>query len=363
MGETPWLTPKPWKFTASNIPDLSGQTILITGANSGLGYWTSLLLAEKGAEVVLACRDLGRCQDAVDTITKGIRERKSQIHPNLVPMELNLASFASIRKFATDFKIKYPKLDSLILNAGVMFQPFQLTHDNLELTMGTNHFGHFLLALELIETLVQNDKISTISVHSSAAIFEYESNEEAFTPEHLKVLDASLRDSKTPDGSLTTPDWFDTMQCYRSSKLANVMFAQELSKKLEEKGLGEKVLVNAHAPGAVRTGLARHIVGVIGRDGPVVGTGGAIEKTIGETARYLLLKYILPIHNILWDPEDACLTQVYTAVSEQIKAGKVTGKYYQSVARMIEPDPHTKNETLVKDLWIKSEEITGAKWS
>merc|ERR1712166_179920 len=105
-----------WGFTEDQIPDLEGTTVVVTGANSGLGFWSARHLAAKKATVVLTCRDTKRCEQAVAKIRESIGP---EINPNLIPMKLDLASFTSIRAFANAFKNKFTRLDSMILNAGL----------------------------------------------------------------------------------------------------------------------------------------------------------------------------------------------------------------------------------------------------
>lgn len=361
LGETPWLVPQPWRFNTSDIPDLTGKTIVLTGANSGLGYWTAVHLFRANATVVLACRTAHNCVQAKeDIIAEGGPGAISPPRENLVESlpPLNLASFASARAFAADFSERFATLDSLILNAGVMLVPFGRTEDGLELTMGTNHFGHFLLAMLLAPKLeaaatAGASGVATVSVHSSAAHFEGDT-EEGLMREYL----SPLGDGVGPDSE---PVWYDPASAYFQSKLANVLFAQELAKRFQQKGVN--VLVNAHAPGAVRTNLLSHVVGEMDRDGPVFGGGGKIELMLGKWGRYLLFKYVMPLHRVVWDPEQASLTQVFTAVATELVEKRITGRYFQSVARELAPDPHCRNQTLQAWLWKQSELVTQASWA
>jgi hypothetical protein len=138
----------PWNFSEDQIPDLSGQTIVVTGANSGLGFWTARHLAAKRATVVLTCRDDGRCDRAINAISESVGVPAAELQ--LIPMKLDLSSFGSIKAFSNAFKTRFDRLDSLILNAGVMVPPFSRTAEGLELQIGTNHFGHFLLTSLLL---------------------------------------------------------------------------------------------------------------------------------------------------------------------------------------------------------------------
>jgi len=291
-------------------------------------------------------------------------------------LEVDISSFTSIKKAASVFfEQKEPRrrLDSLILNAGIMAQPFTLTEDGLELTMGTNHFGHFLLTMLLVPALKDSSQgnkdegtsqrlPATVSVHSSAAQFEAPhlvdstGSSEGLSPYYLERLSDTVAGR---DRAASNATWYDAFDAYRQSKLANVLFAQELAEQLKQ----DNILVNSHAPGAVRTNLLSHILGKIESDGPVFGGGGVLEEFLGKWGRYLLLKYILPLHQIIWSPEDACLTQVYTAVSSDLRVRRVTGQYFQSVARRTDPDLHAQNKTLQRMLWKKSEELTGSTLS
>lgn len=331
-GETPWITPKPWRFTAEDIPKLDDQVIIVTGANSGLGFWTASLLAGHGATVVLGCRSTNKCAIAASEIVASSCPL-SECSRRVLPMALDLASFDSIVKFASDFKARHSRLDALVLNAGVLLQPWSRTEAGLESTMAINHVGHFLLAkslLPILEATASKHGVATVSVHSSAAMYE-SVHDDGIQMEFLR-----------PQSALEAPKWYDPWEAYCESKLANVLFAQELAKR--EKDAGHNVLVNSHAPGAVVTNLLDH----------VVGPNGTLEKNVGSTVRQAV--YWL-LTQLCWDPRDACLTQVFTAVSKEIRDGKATGKYFQSVAREQLPDTHAANVSLQKLLWDTTEAL------
>jgi len=127
------------KWTTDNIPNLTGKIAIVTGANSGIGFETAKALATKGAEVVLACRNLDKADLAAKEICSMVRKAKLEI------IRLDLADLASVRKFAETFKDKYQTLDLLINNAGIMIPPFTKTADGFEVQFGANHLGHFAL--------------------------------------------------------------------------------------------------------------------------------------------------------------------------------------------------------------------------
>ena len=143
------------KWTASDVPDQSGRVAIVTGANSGLGYDTAAILADKGAHVVLAVRNLDKGKEAVDRITAA--------SPNAVVMlqELDLSSLDSVRKAADELRAAHPRIDLLINNAGVMYVPTrETTKDGFEMQFGTNHLGHFALTGLLLDHLTVGRRIA-----------------------------------------------------------------------------------------------------------------------------------------------------------------------------------------------------------
>ena len=132
-------------WTATNIPDLSGKIIVITGANSGIGYELTRELARKGAQVILASRNPIKAERAIERIMDEIPTAKLRF------IELDLASLESIRGFTDKFKSKFTRLDILLNNAGIMLIPYGKTKDGFENTVGTNHLSHFALTGLLLE--------------------------------------------------------------------------------------------------------------------------------------------------------------------------------------------------------------------
>ncbi|MDX6554058.1 MAG: hypothetical protein QOD86_253 [Miltoncostaeaceae bacterium] len=200
-------------FTAADIPDLTGRTAVVTGANSGIGRAAARALAEAGARVVLAVRDPGRGRAAAATM-RGETEVR----------ELDLASLASVRAFAAAWE---GEIDLLINNAGVMAPPLRRTADGFELQLGTNHLGHFALANLLLDRVA--GRVVTVSslAHRSGRI-------------DLDDLNWERRPYRA---------W----AAYGQSKLANLLFTAELQRRLID--AGSDVLATAAHPGYTATHL------------------------------------------------------------------------------------------------------------
>jgi NAD(P)-dependent dehydrogenase (short-subunit alcohol dehydrogenase family) len=136
-------------WTPADIPDLTGLTALVTGANSGVGWHTADELARHGALVLMACRDAGRGQKAIDQVRAGLPQAQVEL------VALDLADLASVRRVAEELVGSLPRLDLLVNNAGVMALPRRTTSDGFELQFGTNHLGHFALTGLLLPVLLR----------------------------------------------------------------------------------------------------------------------------------------------------------------------------------------------------------------
>jgi NAD(P)-dependent dehydrogenase (short-subunit alcohol dehydrogenase family) len=147
-------------WTSDDIPDLSGKTIIVTGANSGIGYEAALAFARKGADLILACRDLVKAQTAAAQISASVSG------PKLEVMELDLANLASVRRFSGAFHEQHQALHVLCNNAGVMAIPYRQTADGFEMQFGTNHLGHFALTGLLLDRLLATDGARVVTVSS-----------------------------------------------------------------------------------------------------------------------------------------------------------------------------------------------------
>lgn len=216
----------PW--TADNVPDLSGRIAVVTGANSGIGFQAAKVLAEKGAHVILACRSQEKGKAAKAQIDAEKPAGKVTV------MSLDLASLAKVRKFVDAFQKKFDKLDLLINNAGVMIPPYGKTEDGFELQFGTNHLGHFALTARLMPLLKETEGARIVNVASAAHNFG-----------NLDFDDLQWENRK-----------YKKWNAYGDSKLANLYFTYELSRKLQAANI--PVLVTAAHPGYTATDLQRH---------------------------------------------------------------------------------------------------------
>lgn len=214
-------------WTRHHIPDLSGRRVLITGANSGIGFEAARLLADRGAQVTLACRDTGRGGAAVERI------RAANPAADVALLQLDLADLAAVRAAVGVWRRDHDRLDVLINNAGVMATPLRRTADGFELQFGVNHLGHFALTGLLLDPLLAADGPRVVTLSSglhrlgSIALDDLNWNHRRYRP------------------------W----QAYGRSKLANLLYTFELQRRAATAGLALDALA-AH-PGYAATELQR----------------------------------------------------------------------------------------------------------
>ena len=217
--------PQAERLDGSRCAHVSDKVAIVTGANSGIGYETARVLAQRGATVIMACRNLEKAHRAAEQI------RRLQPTGEVVVMRLDLADLDSVRAFAEAFLAEYDRLDLLINNAGIMVPPYGTTEQGFEQQFGVNHLGHFLLTALLIERLNSTPNARIISVSSIAHRF----------------------------GTIDFDDlnWqrkeYKAMRAYGQSKLANLLFTYELQRRLAAAG-HETIAVAAH-PGYTATRL------------------------------------------------------------------------------------------------------------
>ncbi|KAK7913641.1 hypothetical protein WMY93_013852 [Mugilogobius chulae] len=281
---------------------LDGKTVLITGANTGIGKETALDMAKRGARVILACRDITKAHIAADMI----RQRSG--NGNVVVKKLDLASLQSVRQLAKEIETNEPRLDILINNAGIMMCPKWTTEDGFEMQFGVNHLGHFLLTNCLLD-LLKKSAPSRIVIVSSLA---HERGQIHFDDINL---DKDYRREIS----------------YRQSKLANVLFGKELAARLE----GSGVTVYSLHPGVILTELGRHFVPTL-----------ALWKRI----------IAMPLMMFIKTPWEGAQTTIYCAVEESL--ANESGFYYSDCARKT-PAPQAQDETAAKKLWDLSASMVG----
>src|SRR6202035_4728882 len=210
-----------------DIPDQSGRVAVITGANTGLGYWTAAALADNGAHVVLAVRNLDKGKDAVKAITA--KSPKADV----ALQQLDLTSLDDIRKTAEELRAAHQRIDLLINNAGGMYTDKATTKDGLELQFGTNHLGHFAFTGLLLDRLlpVAGSRIVTVSSVGHRILADI----------HFDDLQWERR--------------YNRVAAYGQAKLANLLFTYELQRRLASNGT--TIAAAAH-PGGSNTELGRH---------------------------------------------------------------------------------------------------------
>ena len=220
-------------WTTNDIPDQTGRTAVITGANTGLGYETAAALAAKGAHVVLAVRNTDKGQAAADLIS-----RRSP-GASVAVQELDLTSLESIRAAAEQLRSAHDSIDLLINNAGVMFTPRSTTKDGFELQFGTNHLGHFAFTGLLLDHIVAAPGSRVVTVSSVG---------HRFARNGIRFDDLQWEKDYSRVGA------------YGQAKLANLMFTYELQRRLR----GTGTIAAAAHPGGSRTELTRNLPPLLG---------------------------------------------------------------------------------------------------
>lgn len=218
---------------------LDGKTVLITGANSGIGLETARDFAQRGARVILAVRNMEKGIDAAKDIMRTTRTN------NLVVRKLDLACLEEIRKFAQQINDGEKRLDILVLNAGIAgINRKYLTEENLELHMVSNHFGHFLLTNLLLPLLCESSIIK---------------DRPSTDPVRIVVVSSVMHwYGKIEFDNLNSEKQFNPARIYNDTKLANLLFTFEMSRKLKKEGFNN-VIVNAVHPGPVQTNLFHNL--------------------------------------------------------------------------------------------------------
>ncbi len=302
------------KWTATQIPPLSGRTALVTGANRGLGLVVARELARSGAEVVLACRSSDKGEAAAESL------RRLAPGAKLSVKTLDLASISSIRLFADRFAADRGGLDLLVNNAGVMTPPRMETTDGFELQFGTNHLGHFALTGLLLDSLQRGKDARVVTVSS----LRHKGGKIDFDdPQHARR--------------------YRRFAAYEQSKLANLLFVFELDRRLRASGI-PVVSVGAH-PGYSATDLA------------FAGSPPLLLRPAVAVAERLLAQ----------SADRGALPLLYAATATEIEGGAYIGPDGPSERRgypaPAQPSSTALDETLAGRLWTLSEELTGVDYA
>jgi NAD(P)-dependent dehydrogenase (short-subunit alcohol dehydrogenase family) len=304
------------RWSVAHVPDQSGRTAVVTGANAGLGLATARALAERGATVVLACRDLAKAEQAVERIHSEVG------HANLRVVHLDLASLASVRKAADELHSSYPRLDLLINSAGVMAVPYQRTEDGFELTLATNHLGHFALTGLLLERLLATAGSRIVTVSSIAhrrGVMQFD--------------------------DLQSEHRYRPGDAYGQSKLANLLFTYELQARLE--AAGRRTIALAAHPGNARTELWR--------------TSSRVERVL-ISPRLRWLNFWL-----VQSAELGALPTLRAAVDPSARGGDYYGPagpfQFTGSPTRVESSARSRDAVAQRRLWDLSEQLTGVSYA
>lgn len=305
------------QWTVADIPSLQGHVAVVTGANSGLGLETTRALASKGAHVLMACRSLEKGRAAQAIVVKQLPQATLEV------AELDLASLASIRAFAANFRQVHKRLDLLFNNAGVMAIPRRETQDGFEMQFGTNHLGHFALTGLLLPTLLATPQSRIVTTTSGARLVG-----------HIRLDDLQRKQS------------YGRWEAYGQSKLANLLFTLELQRRLVQAG-ADTISVAAH-PGYAQTEL---------QSTSMTAANSPIDR--------FMYTFLQPI--ISQSAAMGALPQLYAAITPTIHGGELIGpggflgmRGYPKEERK---RPQDDDRQIAQQLWNSSVKLTGVDYA
>lgn len=296
-------------YRESDVPDQSGKTILVTGANTGIGYDAARVLAQRGARVLLGCRSEEKAVEAIDKI----KALHAEAEVSWVP--LDLASLKSIEAAANIVK-QEPRLDALVNNAGLMVPPKMETEDGFELQFGVNHLGHFALTGHLIDMLKDQPGARIVNVSSLAH-------------KNGRIIYDDINADKN----------YNRMERYGMSKFANILFTYELQRRLEAAG-SPAISVACH-PGGSMTELGRHIPP-------------------------LLAVLFLPLSLIMNSSAEGALPTLLATTGTDVEGSDYYGPMrmgeMRHSAHKVDTIPASKDREDARRLWDISTELTGVSY-
>lgn len=304
------MSPSAW--TAADVPDQRGRIAVVTGANSGIGYEAAAVLAARGAHVVLAVRNLEKGGQARQRILA------SSPTAEITLQELDLTSLESVRAAAAALKTALPRIDLLLNNAGVMWTPKEVTRDGFELQFGTNHLGHFAFTGLVLGQLLTVPGSRVVTVASLA---------------HRMMADIHFDD-------LQWDHRYSRIGAYGQSKLANLLFAYELQRRLTADS--EPTISVAAHPGGSYTELARNVPTLLHPAYRIVGPLIFQNAAMGA----------LPTLRAATDPA-ASGAEYYGPDGMGEQRGN---------PKLVHSSPRSHDPDLQRRLWAVSEELTGVKF-
>lgn len=304
------------QWVEQHVPDLTGKHVIVTGANGGLGFAASQVLAYRGAEVILAVRDTAKGEASAHQIRAAVPAARLQVLP------LDLADLASVRRFAASYTAGHERLDILLNNAGVMAIPRRETADGFEMHFGINHLGHFALTGCLLPLLLLNPAARVVNVSSAI---------------HL-AGDIDFAD-------LQGQNRYSSWRAYAQSKLANLLFTYELQRRLA--GVGSPVRSVAAHPGYAATNLQAVGPAMSGsRIGKIIMQAG--NRVLAQTAAMGAL------------PPICAATCADVQSGDYIGPGNLLGiRGFPTTTRS---SKRSYDPSLAERLWRVSEELTGVTY-
>jgi NAD(P)-dependent dehydrogenase (short-subunit alcohol dehydrogenase family) len=301
------------RWTTKNIPDNSGRTICITGANSGLGLEAARNLVGAGAHVILACRNVAKAEAAAQSLRLGTGNGTGSVEVR----ELDLASLASVRQFSEQLLTDGIELDGLMNNAGLMALDQSRTEDGFETQIGVNHLGHYALTGLLLPSLMKRPNSRIVNVSSMGHI-----------PGKIHLDDLMCDRRK-----------YNRWGAYFQSKLANILFTNELERRLRETS-STTIALAAH-PGTARTELGK----------------------TGTSATNFVMRRVAPV--MTRTGVQGCESQVRAMVDPSASGREYYGPKYQMFGAPIKvtPSKRARNMNDARRLWEISEELTGVSYN
>ncbi len=303
------------KWTAAQMSSQIGKTILVTGANSGIGYGAALEFARHGAHVLLGCRNLAKGKEALTRIQSEVPDAKADV------VELDVASLASVRSFAREFLARYGILDVLVNNAGVMALPQrELIAEGFERQFATNHLGHFALTGLLLPALRTAPAARVVTVASLAH-----------------------RNGKIEWDNLQGERSYEGWDAYNRSKLANILFARELNRRAGLAGLS-LISLPVH-PGIARTSIFENGPGI-------------------SSLKARVVSLLAPL--LMQDDAMGALPTEYAATAAGVQGGDYIGpggfKEFKGYPAVVQPRPQALDQATAEKLWGVSQDLTGVAY-